>query len=124
MGSALVAEVVRLQSRKLDYSARTIDEIPGTSDNSQMSIGRRVRYFGRVQGVGFRYTARSLAARFAVAGYVRNLPDGTVELLAEGEPAEIDAFLQALAQRLQGYVERTEITDEINTDLKDFTIRY
>ena len=89
-----------------------------------MRIARRVHYSGQVQGVGFRYTARSLAARFAVAGYVRNSPDGTVELLAEGEPAEIDAFLQALAQRLQGYVERTEITDEINTDLKDFTIRY
>jgi acylphosphatase len=97
--------------------------MPGTSDNSQMSIGRRIRYFGRVQGVGFRYTARSLAARFAVAGYVRNLPDGTVELLAEGGPAEIDAFLQALAKRLQGYIERTEITDEKNTDLKEFTIR-
>ena len=42
-------------------------------------------YFsGHVQGVGFRYTTRSVASRFAVTGYVRNLPDGRVELVAEG----------------------------------------
>jgi acylphosphatase len=55
---------------------------------------RTVVYTGRVQGVGFRYTTRSIARRFAVTGYVRNLPDGRVELVAEGESRELDEFLR------------------------------
>ena len=56
----------------------------------------RARFFGRVQGVGFRYTARSIAGRFAVSGYVRNLPDGSVELVAEGPEEEVLGFIEAL----------------------------
>ena len=48
---------------------------------------RRVVFSGRVQGVGFRFTCQSLARGFDVAGYVRNLADGRVELVAEGEPS-------------------------------------
>ena len=49
-----------------------------------------------MQGVGFRYTAVRLARRFAVGGWVRNLDDGRVELVAEGEPAVVQSFLQAI----------------------------
>ncbi len=76
-------------------------------------IARRVVYRGRVQGVGFRYTARHVAARFAVTGWVRNLPDGTVELLAEGEPREVDRFLDALRDEMSGFIrdeQRVELT--------------
>ena len=59
-------------------------------------IRMMVLYSGRVQGVGFRYTARSVAAGFEVCGTVRNLPDGRVELLAEGERAELHAFREAI----------------------------
>ena len=59
---------------------------------------REVYYAGRVQGVGFRYTVRSLAARFDVTGFVRNLPDGRVHLVVEGAADEIDA----LSRRNQG----------------------
>jgi acylphosphatase len=52
-----------------------------------------VHYSGRVQGVGFRYTTRSIARRYPVTGYVSNLPDGRVELVAEGEPVDLDGFL-------------------------------
>jgi acylphosphatase len=52
-----------------------------------------IHYSGRVQGVGFRYTARSIARRYSVSGYVCNLPDGKVELVVEGERAELDAYL-------------------------------
>ena len=49
---------------------------------------RVVHYSGRVQGVGFRYTVRTLATRFAVTGFVRNLADGRVQLVVEGGPGE------------------------------------
>ncbi|MEX0642422.1 MAG: acylphosphatase [Pirellulales bacterium] len=58
-----------------------------------------VHYSGRVQGVGFRYTANSIARRYSVSGYVCNLPDGRVELVAEGERAELDAFLVEVRDR-------------------------
>ncbi|HAM71769.1 MAG TPA: acylphosphatase [Verrucomicrobiales bacterium] len=56
----------------------------------------RVLYTGRVQGVGFRYMAKTVAQGYEVTGQVRNLPDGRVELLAEGGREELDAFLQAI----------------------------
>lgn len=56
----------------------------------------QVYYSGNVQGVGFRYTAKSVATGFEVSGAVRNLPDGRVELIAEGEKTELEAFRQAV----------------------------
>jgi acylphosphatase len=62
-------------------------------------------YFtGRVQGVGFRYTAQNVALQYNVAGYVRNLPDGRVEVVMEGPDAEMDYFLDAIQQRMNGYI--------------------
>jgi acylphosphatase len=55
-----------------------------------------VFYSGCVQGVGFRYTAKSVATGFEVTGFVRNLPDGRVELIAEGDRAELEAFHGAI----------------------------
>jgi acylphosphatase len=73
---------------------------------------RRVHYSGRVQGVGFRYTCRSLAQNFEVSGFVRNLPDGRVELVAEGEPQEVDRFLVAIFEEMDSYIERAETASE------------
>ena len=56
----------------------------------------QILYSGRVQGVGFRYAVRTLAAGFEVTGSVRNLADGRVELTAEGVKAELDAFRNAI----------------------------
>jgi acylphosphatase len=53
-------------------------------------------YSGRVQGVGFRYMAQTTAAGFEVTGVIRNLPDGRVELVAEGLRAELEAFREAI----------------------------
>ena len=64
-----------------------------------MTAGRRrmhIFYSGRVQGVGFRYTVKRVAAGFELAGTVRNLLDGRVELIAEGDLAELKAFQQAI----------------------------
>jgi acylphosphatase len=56
----------------------------------------QIHYSGHVQGVGFRYTARALATGFEVVGTVRNLPDGRVELIAEGRREELEEFQRAI----------------------------
>lgn len=63
---------------------------------------RRVeaRYRGRVQGVGFRATVRELAASFAVAGWVKNEADGSVCVVAEGDEAEVEYFLESIYERM------------------------
>jgi acylphosphatase len=68
----------------------------------------QVFYSGRVQGVGFRYSAREVACGFEVTGSVRNLPDGRVELVAEGDEGEVKAFLEAIHQSQLGNYIRGE----------------
>lgn len=72
-------------------------------------IGRRVIYTGRVQGVGFRYTAKSIALRYPVSGYVKNLADGTVELEAHGRPEVVTEFLADVADRFDGNIADAEM---------------
>jgi len=67
-----------------------------------------VRYSGHVQGVGFRYTVRSVAQGFEVAGLVRNLLDGRVELVAEGTRTELEAFRGAILDSGLGSLVRNE----------------
>ena len=62
-----------------------------------MKMHRQVFYTGRVQGVGFRYTVKQIAAGYDVVGWVRNLPDGRVEMQVGGEADELEVFLQAIA---------------------------
>ena len=59
---------------------------------------RRLHAFfsGRVQGVGFRYTAERIAEDFPITGFVRNLPDGRVELLVEGDEVDLEGFIQKI----------------------------
>ena len=75
---------------------------------------------------GFRYTAKSLARGFEVAGYVRNLPDGRVELVAEGDTDELDAFLASIRLEMDTYI--TNVTTEAESPgehpLIGFSIRY
>ena len=58
----------------------------------------QVFYEGNVQGVGFRWTVRHAATGFDVTGWVRNLPDGRVELQVTGEENEVRVFLDRIAQ--------------------------
>src|SRR5215470_7746399 len=64
----------------------------------QVTISLQVLYEGHVQGVGFRFTVRHIAKGFDVTGWVRNLPDGRVELQVTGEHDEVRAFLDQVAQ--------------------------
>jgi acylphosphatase len=84
-----------------------------------------VLYAGRVQGVGFRVTARHLACGYEVSGAVRNLADGRVELVAEGTRAELEAFLEGIATSdLSGYIaNRTESWGPAEGNLRGFSIR-
>jgi acylphosphatase len=75
------------------------------SEPSGEKIARLVHYSGRVQGVGFRATAQALARRFAVTGWVRNLPDGRVRLLAEGPPGEVERYLAAVREQFDGCID-------------------
>lgn len=70
---------------------------------------RQIFYTGHVQGVGFRYTTCQIAGKFAVTGFVRNLPDGRVELLAEGTEPELTAFLTAIDERLGAHIRSTAV---------------
>jgi acylphosphatase len=88
------------------------------------TVGKHVLYRGHVQGVGFRYTAQGLAARYPVAGYVRNLPDGTVELVAEGEPGPVDEYLAAVARRMGEYITDTTVRDAAPAGLSGFHVRH
>jgi acylphosphatase len=76
-----------------------------------------------VQGVGFRYTAQALAAGYPVAGYVRNLRDGRVELVAQGEPEQVDAFLGAVDRNMAGYIDGVAVHDEPPGSYQGFSIR-
>ena len=77
-----------------------------------MTICRHVYYSGRVQGVGFRYTAQALAGREGITGFVRNLTDRRVELVAEGPAADVERFLELLRRTMDGYVESASEREE------------
>jgi acylphosphatase len=71
----------------------------------------QVLYSGNVQGVGFRYTVKSVATGFDVTGIVRNLPGGGVELVAEGARDELEAFRQAIREAgLDHFIRNEEIS--------------
>lgn len=86
----------------------------------------RVLFAGRVQGVGFRYTTRGIARRFPVRGFVRNLADGTVELVAVGVKSNVDDFLVEVRRRFADNIdEPSTISAELSAaeDFTGFTIR-
>ena len=86
---------------------------------------RQLTYSGNVQGVGFRYTARSIARSYDVVGYVRNLTDGRVELVAEGAADELDRFLDELAEQMSGQIRSVDCDRRPALgEFADFAIRY
>lgn len=84
-----------------------------------------IHFTGRVQGVGFRASTEHIAAGFAVTGYVRNLPDGRVELVAEGTTGELTDFVHKITARLGQYIrQQTQVTDAASGEWEEFSVRY
>jgi acylphosphatase len=87
-------------------------------------IRLRIHFFGNVQGVGFRYTACSVARGFKVTGFVRNRPNGSVELVVEGELSDLERFLASLRDRMGNHIDQEEIvTEEASGEFREFGIR-
>lgn len=84
----------------------------------------RITYTGRVQGVGFRATASHTAAGYAVSGWVRNEPDGSVLLEVQGSESEVAAFRAALRTRMGAKIQREsdsqvgEVLDEPGFEIR------
>jgi acylphosphatase len=92
-----------------------------------MAVNRKrmhIYYAGSVQGVGFRYTVKSVASGFEVTGWVRNLPDGRVELAAEGARDEMEAFRLAIRDAgLEHFVRKEEVSwSEAMNEFRGFEI--
>ncbi len=88
-------------------------------------LAKRIIFTGRVQGVGFRFTAHRAASRRQLTGFVRNVPDGTVEMLAQGRSEDIDDCIQDIKEYFTGYLRETRI-EEIPPDPRyiDFKITF
>jgi acylphosphatase len=80
-------------------------------------VARHIIFIGRVQGVGFRFTAHRMAQRHQLSGFVRNLPDGTVEMLTQGPVQDIDDCIRDINDYFGDYIRETKIL-EIPTDPK------
>ena len=96
------------------------------SGKSAKLVRGRFVCHGGVQGVGFRYTACDAARRLGVAGWVRNLPDGTVEAVAEGSPAAVAAFAAWCRQgpSMARVTRVQECYADITAIMSGFEIRY
>jgi len=96
----------------------------GLLGDSDSNVRREVVFHGRVQGVGFRYTTRHIAGRFRVTGYVENLPDGRVRLVAEGARGEVDRFVQAVVAEMTDYIHgQDDQTSPASGAFSEFEVR-
>ncbi len=88
-------------------------------------IARHIFFSGRVQGVGFRFTAHRIANNFGLTGFVRNLPDCRVEILVQGSPADIEICLENIRETFSGYIKDTQIEQvPLNSKYERFDIRF
>jgi len=88
-------------------------------------IAKHIVFSGRIQGVGFRFTALNIASRYELTGYVRNIPDGDVEMLAQGPAEMIDNCVRDLQDSFVGTISHIDIEDVTpDPKLTDFRITF
>ena len=96
--------------------------------NSQKAgnvIRKRVIFTGRVQGVGFRHATKMQARSYRVYGHVRNLEDGTVELVIEGNHEEVALFITSVQERMAGIIKETNTKIEVASgEFTEFNVLY
>lgn len=85
----------------------------------------RVFYSGRVQGVGFRFTVEAVARELGVRGWVSNLPDGKVELVAESEETTLKKFLDRISDEMSVYIQDADVSWEPAAgEIEGFVIKF
>jgi len=80
-----------------------------------MNVRWHVFFSGRVQGVGFRYTCVQQARHHEVTGWVKNLDNGSVEMIVEGESAVLEAYVESVSEATHGCVADTQTTKSAAT---------
>ena len=95
------------------------------TDKTEIEKHYHVFFLGQVQGVGFRYTARSCADKYAIYGWVANRSDGTVELDIEGKVSDLDNFVKELKEEFKTYVKSVRIEElPYSGEYNNFQIRF
>lgn len=88
-------------------------------------IAKHIIFKGHVQGVGFRYTSYRAANKSQLTGWVRNLPDGSVEMLAQGQAQDIDDCINDIQESFGGYIHETQVNEQpYNPRHTSFNITY
>ena len=86
---------------------------------------RHIIFIGQVQGVGFRFTALDVANRYQLTGLVRNLPNGFVEMIAQGPSDDIDNCVRDIEESFSSYIKETKIEEvAFDPQYKDFKITF
>jgi acylphosphatase len=84
-----------------------------------------VYYSGRVQGIGFRYTAIDIAQDLGVSGWAKNLHDARVEVLAEADEEVLQDFLNRINQHFSRYIQDADVTwQQAQGEFRDFSIKF
>jgi len=82
-------------------------------------------YEGRVQGVGFRFTCQRIAEEFNITGWVRNMPDGNVEIVAEGKETDLYKMLAGVKDNMARYIMSDRVEwQAFQGEFKEFNIRF
>lgn len=97
----------------------------GVTTDFAMKKRLHIKFAGRVQGVGFRFTAEAIARQFNITGWARNLTNGEVEIVAEGEKESLEEFISNLQGQFSANIADKEISwNDPTSEFKEFGIRF
>ena len=89
-----------------------------------MNKRANIHFIGTVQGVGFRYTTVHAANRLGLVGWVKNMSDGSVEAIAEGDEETIKSLIDSLNRKFDGYINNIDIKwSEATSEFAVFDVR-